>query len=86
VDEHLHLVGFLELGRRQVGANDGALGWALDEHTAIPVALAHMARRRLRQAPVIDQDGTVVGVLEDLDAMRALRGMTPHRTDAPDRS
>jgi hypothetical protein len=75
VDEHLHLVGFLEPGAR-IGANDGALGRALEEHTALPVALAHMARRRLRQAPVVDRDGTVVGVLDDLDAMRALRGIS----------
>jgi hypothetical protein len=74
VDEHLHLVGFLGPGR-QVGANDGALSHALEEHTAIPAALAHMARRRLRQAAIIDCDGTVVGVLDDLEAMRALRAM-----------
>jgi|HubBroStandDraft_1064217.scaffolds.fasta_scaffold06692_6 CBS domain protein len=75
VDEHLHFVGFLETGP-QVGANDAALGSALEEHMAIPVALTHMARRRLRQAPVVDRDGTVVGVLDDLDALRALRGIT----------
>jgi hypothetical protein len=73
VDEHLQLVGFLETGP-QLGARDGARGSALEEHMAIPVALAHMARCRLRQAPVVDRDGTVVGVLDDLDALRALRG------------
>jgi CBS domain-containing protein len=74
VDDRLRLVGILEPGPH-VRIDDGARGLAIDEHTLIPAALAHMARRRLRQVPVVDRSGAVVGVLDDIDALRALRGL-----------
>jgi CBS domain-containing protein len=72
VDEQLHLVGVLEPGPH-VRVDDGALGLAVEEHAPIARALTHMARRHVRRLPVVARDGTVVGVLDDLDAMRVLR-------------
>jgi CBS-domain-containing membrane protein len=76
VDEGLHLVGLLEPGPH-VRVDDGTLGLAVEEHTLLPAAIAHMAHRRLRQVPVVGRSGKVVGVLDDLDALRALRGVDP---------
>jgi hypothetical protein len=76
VDEGLHLVGLLEPGPH-VRVDDGRLGLAVEEHTLLPAALAHMARRRLRQVPVVSRSGKVVGVLDDIEALRALRGVEP---------
>lgn len=75
VNEELHLVGILREGH--LSADDDTLALAIEEHAPIPAALAHMVRHRSRHAPVIAGDGTVVGVLDDLDAMRALRGLNP---------
>jgi len=76
VDEQELLVGILE-ANLVVRADEGALALAIEEHTPVSTALAHMARHRVRQVPVVASDGTVVGVLDDLDAMRALRGVAP---------
>jgi CBS domain-containing protein len=73
VDEQLHLVGVLEPGPH-VRVDDGALGLAIEEHAPVPKALTQMAHRHVRRLPVVARDGTVVGVLDDLDAMRVLRG------------
>jgi hypothetical protein len=72
VDEHDQLVGVLEPGPR-VRVDDGALGLAVEQHMPLATALAWMVRRRARQLPVVARDGAVLGVLDDLDAMRSLR-------------
>jgi CBS-domain-containing membrane protein len=76
VDEHERLVGVLESGLH-LRADAGTQGLAIEEHMPVSKALAHMARHKVRQVPVVARDGTVVGVLDDLDAMRALRGVAP---------
>jgi YD repeat-containing protein len=72
VDEDGRLVGSVEPGPR-VRLDDDASGLAIEEHTPLAAALAWMVRRRARQLPVITRDGTVLGLLDDLDAMRSLR-------------
>ena len=78
VDEKMHLVGVLEPGPR-IRVYDGGLDLAVEEHTPIHAALAHMARKRTRHLPVVARDGPFVGLLEDLDALRAVRGPTPEQ-------
>ena len=72
VDEDLRFVGVLEPGPH-IRADGEALGLAVDERTPLPTALAHMARRHVRRVPVLNEGGAVVGTLDDLDALRALR-------------
>jgi CBS domain-containing protein len=43
------------------------------EQSSLGDALAAMARRRVRSAVVVATDGTVVGIVEDLTLMRALK-------------
>jgi hypothetical protein len=45
----------------------------MSERSPIAEALATLARRKARQAIVVADDRTVVGVAEDLGLMRALR-------------
>jgi hypothetical protein len=75
VDVQVRLVAVLD-------ATTGAIRWpgdsGLPEHTMserapIAEALATLARRKVRQAIVVADDRTVVGVAEDLGLMRALR-------------
>jgi CBS domain-containing protein len=47
---------------------------AIDERSSVSVALTRMAGAHARRLPVVARDGTVVGVIEDLDALRALAG------------
>jgi hypothetical protein len=75
VDANLRLVGVLEKGHLR--ADDDTLGLTIEEHTPIPAALTRMVRHRMRHAPVVARDGTVLGVLDDLDGMRALRVLMP---------
>jgi len=71
VDDDTRLVGMLDPSGR-VHTGEAACGAAIPEETPVPRALRQMAAQRWRSAPVVAQDGTVVGVLDDLDALRAL--------------
>jgi len=71
VDADTRLVGTLDLSGH-VRAEDAVRGTAIPEETPVPLALRQMALRRSRSAPVVARDGTVVGVVDDVDALRAL--------------
>jgi hypothetical protein len=71
VDQDARLVGMLDTSGR-VHDGDARSGAALPEETPVPRALRAMAMRRWRSAPVVSHEGTVVGVVEDVDALRAL--------------
>jgi hypothetical protein len=71
VNEDLHMVGVLQPDR-QVRLDEGGHALAVDEQETVYGALSRLARRQLRRAPVVARNGTLVGVLEDLDALRAL--------------
>ena len=72
VDDRVRLVGLLD-DESEVRSDDAWLAIAVEEHTSIADALRRMAGVHLRSVPVVARDGTVVGVVDDLDAMRALR-------------
>lgn len=74
VDERMHLVGVVRAGPR-IRVEDGAGELAIEEHASVHDALAHMARKRTRHLPVVARDRTLVGVIEDLDAMQGLRAL-----------
>jgi len=71
VDDDTRLVGTVDASGR-VHTGDAVRGAAIPEATAVALALRQMALRRLRSAPVVARDGTVVGVVDDVDALRAL--------------
>jgi hypothetical protein len=71
VDDETHLVGTLD-PTGHLHACDHGRGTAIPEETPVPRALRQMAAQRWRSAPVIARDGTVVGVVDDVDALRAL--------------
>jgi CBS domain-containing protein len=75
VDADMRFVGVLEGPR--VRLDDAGAEVAIEEHVPIPAALARMAHKRARQVPVVARDGSLVGVLDDLDALRALRENGP---------
>lgn len=71
VDDDAHLVGTLDgNGRVHVACDAGQA--AITEQVPVSRALRQMAVLRWRSAPVIARDGTVVGVVEDIDALRAV--------------
>jgi hypothetical protein len=69
VDDDARLVGTLDASGR---VHDADAGSGVPEETPVPRALRAMATRRWRSAPVVARDGTVVGVVDDVDALRAL--------------
>ncbi len=71
VDDDTRIVGTLDSTGR-VHSCDAVRGSAIPEDVSVRGALRQMARLRRRSAPVIAPDGTVVGVVEDVDALRAL--------------
>ena len=75
VDENTLLVGVLGTDSH-ARIDRAAVDLAVEEHLPIRAALAHMAHHRARHVPVVARDGLVVGVLDDLEAMRALRHET----------
>jgi hypothetical protein len=71
VDNETHLVGTLDPSGR-LHACDHGRTTAIPEETPVPRALRQMAAQHWRSAPVIARDMTVVGVVDDVDALRAL--------------
>ena len=71
----MQLVGVVRAGPR-IHVEDGAAELAIEEHASVHDALAHMARKRTRHLPVVARDRSLVGVIDDLDAMRGLRALT----------
>lgn len=71
VDDDARLVGVMDPGGR-LAKEDAGRGWAIPEDTCVPAALRLMALRHWRTAPVVAPSGTVVGVVQDVDALRAL--------------
>jgi CBS domain-containing protein len=76
VNERTQLVGVLDATNRTTHPlSHGRLATehALGEGASISEALATMARRRIRQLIVVAADGTVLGIVEDLALLRALK-------------
>lgn len=71
VDDDTRIVGTVDASGR-VHAGEAVTRNAIPEDASVPGALRQLARLRRRSAPVVARDGTVVGVLEDVDALRAL--------------
>lgn len=71
VDDDAHLVGTLDgSGRVRVAGHAGQE--AITEQSPVSRVLRQMAVLRWRSAPVVTRDGTVVGIVEDIDALRAV--------------
>ena len=66
VDDRARLVGAIDARGAQREAS-------VPEQSTIGEALATLARRRARRAVVVTADGTVVGMVEDLALMHALK-------------
>jgi CBS domain-containing protein len=82
VNERRQLVGIADAGSRAAlptEHNEGAVPHALDERVPIAEALATLARRKARRAVVVAEDGTVIGVVEDLALMRLLKERAERR-------
>lgn len=77
VDADMRMVGVFD-GERHLRLDDRGHSLAVDEQDSVHDALAQLARRHQRQAPVVSRAGTLVGVLDDLEALRAL-GTFGHR-------
>jgi hypothetical protein len=77
VDADLRIVGVLEPGPH-VRVDDRGRALAIEEGASLSTALTHLARQRRRHAPVVSRDGTVVGSVEDVTALRALRVVAEH--------
>jgi CBS domain-containing protein len=76
VDERDKIVGVLDASTHTIhplSHGRTAMEYTLGESASISDALAMMARRRIRQLIVVAADGSVVGIVEDLALMRALK-------------
>jgi hypothetical protein len=76
VDAQVRLVAVLDAatGALRSSGDGGSAEHTIPESWPIAEALAALARRKARQAIVLAGDRTVVGIVEELGLMRALKG------------
>lgn len=73
VDDGLRFVAVCEPGPT-VFLDNGPASLAVEEHVSLLAALGRLRRQRKRRAPVVSGRGTFLGIVDQSDVARALRG------------